>query len=291
MLPEMTLGSMAKDGGNLFLEREEKERLLTDFPEAKQFVRRIVGSQEYVRSEMRWCLWIPDELVTSALQIIPIQKRLENVAVMRAASVKDGTQEFAKVPHRFVERRHQDAVALIVPRVTSELRDYLQTGFIESGTVVADSAYAIYNAETWLFAVISSRMHMVWVRAVAGRLKTDYRYSSVICYNNFPFPDIEVAQKKELGKCAEAVLKQRENFPEKTIAQLYDPDTMPAELLKAHRILDVAVEKYYRVKPFASDEERLEYLFAEYERMTAAQQADLLTPAHAKKAKSKKSHA
>jgi len=134
-------------------------------------------------------------------------------------------------------------------------------------------------------------MHLVWARAVAGGLETRIRYSSSICYNNFPFPEISAAQKQELGNRAEAVLTQRENFPEKTIAQLYDPDTMPADLLAAHRALDAAVEKCYRAKPFASDEERLEYLFAEYERMTAAEQADLLTPAPTKKSKPKKSHA
>lgn len=126
---------------------------------------------------------------------------------------------------------------------------------------------------------------MVWVRAVAGRLKTDFRYSSSICYNNFPFPELNAVQRKRIAECAEAVLIAREHHPEKTIAWLYDPDTMPADLLAAHRALDVAVEQCYRSKPFTSDEERLEYLFALYEQMTAAEQADLLTPAAAKPAK------
>jgi hypothetical protein len=128
-------------------------------------------------------------------------------------------------------------------------------------------------------------MHMSWVRAVAGRLEERIRYSNTICYNNFPLPELSAAQTKELNRLAEAVLMAREHHHEKTIAQLYDPDTMPAELLAAHRALDAGVEQCYRSKPFTSDEERLEYLFALYEQMTAAEQADLLTPAAAKPAK------
>ena len=131
-------------------------------------------------------------------------------------------------------------------------------------------------------------MHLVWARAVAGGLETRIRYSSSICYNNFCFPAISTLQRGELDKRAEEVLKQRESHPEKTIAQLYDPDTMPADLLAAHRALDAAVEKCYRAKAFASDEERLEFLFAEYEKMTAAGQADLLTVEPAKKTKHRK---
>ena len=130
-------------------------------------------------------------------------------------------------------------------------------------------------------------MHMVWVRAVAGRLKTDYRYSSAICYNNFPFPDINAEQKRKLEGKAEAVLRTREHHHEKTIAQLYDPDTMPNELLAAHRALDNAVEQCYRAKPFANDEERLEYLFALYEQMTAAEEGELFMPPTPTKAKAK----
>jgi hypothetical protein len=136
-----------------------------------------------------------------------------------------------------------------------------------------------------IFAVISSRMHMVWVRAVAGRLKTDFRYSSSICYNNYPFPIISDEQKTALERRAEDILVVRERHPEKTIAQLYAPEKMPADLLAAHRVLDEAVERCYRAKPFTSDEERLEHLFALYERMTAAEQADLLTLAPIKSAK------
>ena len=145
----------------------------------------------------------------------------------------------------------------------------------------------IYNAEPWIFAVISSRMHMVWVRAVAGRLKSDYRYSSSICYNNFPLPVLDGKQKQSINTASEEVLSVREKHPGKTIAQLYDPDTMPADLLAAHRALDTAVEQCYRAKPFANDEERLEYLFALYEQMTAAEAGDLFASPETPKAKAK----
>jgi hypothetical protein len=222
-----------------------------------------------------------------------IKRRLAAVQKMRLASPKIPTQHDADHPHRFSEPRYVSAPSIIIPRHSSERREYIPFGYLGSDVIVADSASAIYNAAPWIFAVISSRMHMAWVSVVCGRIKSDYRYSSTICYNNFPFPDISESQKKELNKLAEAVLSVREAYPEKTMEQLYDPDTMPPELLKAHRVLDAAVEKCYRAKPFASNEERLEFLFAEYEKMTAAGQADLLAVEPAKKTttRKKKAHA
>ena len=164
-------------------------------------------------------------------------------------------------------------------------------GYLDSGSIIPNSAQAIYHAEPWIFGVISSQMHMVWVRTVAGRLKSDYRYSSSICYNNFPFPAIDERQRIALNTAAEELLVTREKHPAKTIAQLYDPDTMPADLLLAHQALDKTVEQCYRAKPFTSDEERLEYLFLLYEKMTAPEAGELFTDSSPSqtKAKSKKS--
>jgi hypothetical protein len=289
----MEKGSQPTDGGNLILSQTERDQLLTQYPVLKDVIHPFMGAEDFIDNTRRYCLWFTDKQALCFKDVPEIKKRLKGVREMRLESPKAATRQDAETPHLFSERRYVVAPQIIMPSVTSERREYIPVGLLGSDTVVSNLAFAIYHAEPWLFAVISSKMHIVWVSAVAGRLKSDYRYSNTICFNNFPFPEISSSQKKELGKCAEAVLTQRENHPEKTIAQLYDPDTMPAELLKAHRALDAAVEKCYRAKAFASDEERLEFLFAEYEKMTAAGQADLLAVEPAKKTKpqKKKSHA
>jgi hypothetical protein len=282
-LVPMDYGSKPTDGGNLILSSDEKIQLLEQYPELKEVVRPFMGADDFINGHYRHCLWFTDEQALRFGDIPEIKRRLRKVKEMRLASPKAATRQDAETPHRFSERRYLETQQIIMPSVSSERRHYIPVGWIRSDTVISNLAFAIYHAEPWVFGVISSQMHMVWVRAVAGRLKTDYRYSSSICYNNFPFPDISAEQKRELDQKAEEVLGTREAYFMKTIAWLYDPDTMPAELLAAHRTLDAAVEQCYRSKPFTSDEERLEYLFAEYERMTAAEQADLRTPAPEKK--------
>ena len=285
LFPDCVMGSMARDGGNLILDRVEKDQLLADYPQAKPLVRYLIGAQEFVRSERRWCLWIEDANLELAKSIPPIAQRIAKVHEFRVNSTANTTNGYAAIPHQFAQRAHKDGSSIIIPSTTSERRHYIPMGYLDSGSIIPNSAQAIYHAEPWIFGVISSEMHMVWVRTVAGRLKSDYRYSSSICFNNFPFPAIDEKQKLAINRASEEVLLTREKHPAKTVAQLYDPDTMPAELLAAHRALDEAVEQCYRSKPFTSDEERLEYLFALYEQMTAAEQADLLTPAAAKPAK------
>ena len=287
-LNQMDYGSKPTDGGNLILSQEERVQLLEQHPEVKELVHPFMGAEDFIDGIRRYCLWVTDDQARRFKDISAIKKRFNKVREMRLASDKEATRRDAEIPHRFSERRYVAAPQIIMPSVTSERREYIPVGLLGSDTVISNLAFAIYHAEPWIFSVISSRMHMAWVRAVAGRLEERIRYSNTICYNNFPFPDIEAMQKKELGKCAEEVLKQRENHPEKTIAQLYDPDTMPADLLIAHRALDAAVEKCYRAKSFANDEERLEFLFAEYEKMAAAGQADLLAVEPAKKTKPRK---
>ena len=267
------MGSMARDGGNLILDRAEKEQIIASYPDAKKLVRYLVGAQEFIRSERRWCLWIEDSNLKLAKSVPPIASRIAKVYEFRVASTANTTNGYASIPHQFAQRAHKDGISLILPRVSSERRDYIPFGLLNSDSIISDSAMAIYNAEPWLLGVLSSRMHMTWVRTVAGRLKSDYRYSSSICYNNFPFPEISTGQKKELDAAVQEVLVERERHFPKTIAQLYDPDTMPSSLLAAHHALDAAVEKCYRTKPFTSDEERLEYLFAFYDKMAAAENA------------------
>jgi hypothetical protein len=270
---------------------QEQVQLLNQHPEVKKAIHRFVGAEDYIDGTQRFCLWLTDAQAKEFKDIPEIKRRLEAVRKMRLASPKFPTQRDAEKPHRFSEPRHVEASSIIIPCHSSERRDYIPFGYLGSDVIISNAALAIYNAEPWIFAVISSRMHMAWVSVVCGRIKSDYRYSNTICYNNFPFPEIVDSQKTELNRLAEAVLGVREAHPEKTMEQLYNPDTMPAELSKAHRNLDAAVEKCYRAKPFANDEERLEYLFAEYERMTAAGQAELLPVEPVKKAKPRKKNA
>lgn len=286
-LKPMDYGSKPTDGGNLILSRPERDQLLAQHPELNEVIRRFAGAEDYIDGTYRYCLWMTDEHARRFKDIPEIKDRLAKVREMRLASPKVPTQRDAEFPHRFSERRYVEAPQIIVPSVTSERREYIPFGYLGSDVVVSNAALAIYNAEPWVFGVLTSQMHLAWVRAVAGRLEERIRYSNTICYNNFPLPDLSAAQTKNLNRLGEAVLVAREHHHEKTIAQLYDPDTMPPELLAAHRALDAGVEQCYRTKPFTSDEERLEYLFALYEQMTAAEEGELFTPLTPTKAKTK----
>ena len=224
---------------------------------------------EFINGITLYCLWIHDSQLAIANGIPPIQQRIEGNRQFRLYESVDG-QTLADRPHQF--RKHpDDSEKIIIPAVSSERREYIPMGLLDAETVVSNSAFAIYDAKTWLFGILTSRMHMTWVRTVGGRLKTDYRYSAQLCYNTFPFPKVSEAKKKEIEEAAEEVLITRENYPGQTLAELYDPDTMPQDLREAHARLDDIVESCYPGYPFANDEARLECLFRLYERMTAKQ--------------------
>ena len=193
--------------------------------------------------------------------------RFEKVRSFREKSKKEATRKKASIPYAFDEKKFQLSESIIIPQTTSELRKYIPIGFLNSNIVVSNAARVIYDAKPWIFAVLSSRIHKIWVDAVAGRLETRIQYSNTLCYNTFPIIDLSNSQKNELQNYVYKVLEARELFSEKTLAQLYNPEEMPKELIEAHQQLDIAVEKCYRSKPFNSDEERLEYLFKLYEQM------------------------
>ena len=168
----------------------------------------------------------------------------------------------------FVQRAYKPTDAILVPRVSSERREYIPIGYVDKDTIISDSAFAVYDAEKWLFALLTSKMHNLWARAVGGRLKTDIRYSATLCYNTFPFPKLTEAPKKELSILADNIITVREENYFLTLGEMYNPETMPEDLRKAHHQLDLAVERIYRPEPFASDEERLAHLFKLYAKMT-----------------------
>lgn len=266
-LPEMILGNCSFDGGNLILPNTEKDKAFGKTQGASKFIRKIIGAAEFMQKEHRWCLWIENEDLSKAEQIPEISRRISATKKMRVESPDSGTNKLSSRPHQFRDRINAKSHSILVPRVGSSRRRYIPCGFIDKEYIIGDSAQVIYDSEIFVFAILSSYMHILWVKAVAGYLKSDYRYSSVLCYNTFPFPLISASQKSELEKHVYEILEVREGYPEKTIAQLYDPDKMPSDLRDAHNRLDLAIEKCYRSKPFERDEERLEYLFNLYEQM------------------------
>lgn len=280
-LAEMTKGNQATDGGHLLLTRDEVEALDLTTAQRQKLIRRIYGSAEFIRGLERYCLWISDDDLPEARRIPGIAQRIEDVRQMRLASPKAATVESAKTPHRFGEVRQTGGETLVViPRVSSESREFLPCGYESRGTIVSDLAFAIYDAPLWNMALIASRLHLVWVGTVCGKMKTDFRYSNTLGWNTFPVPTLTEKNKADLTRCAEDILLARERHFPATIADLYDPETMPADLRAAHERNDEVLERIYIGRRFRNDTERLEKLFELYTQMTAEK-----TPAKAGKRK------
>ena len=256
------------DNGNLLLNESEKNEILVNYPNAERLIKPIVGAAEFLRGINKYCIWIDDINIEIAKSIIPINDRIEKVRKYRLSRDVKKENNPANYPHKFINIKLQKENALFIPKVSSERREYIPCGFLNNETVVIDPNFAIFDSEPFLFGIISSKIHMVWMRTISGKLKNDYRYSSTLVYNTFPFPNISQKQKDEITEFVFNILDEREKHSQKTLAQLYDPNKMPEGLRKAHHNLDIAIEQCYRPKPFESDEERLEYLFKMYEEMT-----------------------
>lgn len=264
-LPKMDWGNKPTDDGNLILSPEEKAQLLADYPEAAVFVRRYYGTQEFIKGVERYCLWILDSQREEAEAIPPIKARIDAVAAFRLASDAESTREHAAWPHRFRQIQDYGSDAVLVPIHFSEDRDYFTIGFADGETsVVSNACYAIYRADAYVMALLSTRLHAVWVSTVCGGLETRIRYSNTMGYHTFPISTLSDEQKQELDDHAWAIIAARENHPDKTIGELYDPETMPGDLLRAHRDLDATLERICIGRPFRNDTERLEYLFKQY---------------------------
>ena len=274
-LPPMSFGNMPLDGGHLILSDHEYNEILASRPEASRFIRKLYGAREYIHGSFRWCLWIDDEDLEDALLVPKIRDHVENTRGFRLASRDSGTRKKANVAHQFREHKPAHDFTLIVPRHSSERREYIPIGYPGGGTIISDSANVVYEAKPFVFGLLTSRMHMVWVRAVAGQLETRIRYSATLVYNNFSVPVLNDRSKKEIEDKVFAVLDSREYHSENTLATLYDPDLMPDDLRLAHQSLDEVVDRIYRKKPFESDEERLSHLFSQYKSMAAAAESKL----------------
>ncbi|MEJ4088452.1 class I SAM-dependent DNA methyltransferase [Galbibacter orientalis] len=265
-LPKMVSGNMALDDGHLMLTEKEKNDIVNQYPDSEVYIRETTGANEFIKGLKRYCLWIEDDELEDALEIPFIKNRVE--------SCKKFRENGGEVARTLVDRAHQFRYRhqpvnsqIIIPLTSSERRDYIPMGFLGEKVVIQQSAQVLYDPEPFVFGVITSRMHMVWIDAVGGKLETRYSYSVGICYNTFPFPEITQKQKEQITLHVFEVLEEREKYSDKTMAQLYDPDKMPKGLKEAHHQLDLAIERCYRLKPFESDTERLEYLFKEYEKM------------------------
>ncbi|HIZ51056.1 MAG TPA: lactate dehydrogenase [Candidatus Pseudomonas excrementavium] len=266
---EMTKGNQPTDGGHLLLSRTEVDALNLNHEQKNRFIRRIYGSAEFIRGLERYCLWIEDQHLAEAHAIPAIDQRIEGVRAMRLASTKKATVDSADIAHRFGEvRQNGTEKVIIVPSVSSETREYLPCGYEPAGTIVSNLAFALYDAPLWNMALIASRLHLVWIGTVCGKMKTDFRYSNTLGWNTFPVPTLTEKNKADLARCAEDILLAREAHFPATIADLYSPDTMPDNLRAAHERNDEVLERIYIGRRFKNDTERLEKLFELYTKMT-----------------------
>ncbi|WP_321532381.1 DNA methyltransferase [uncultured Desulfuromonas sp.] len=269
-IAEMINGNKPVDGGYLMLNWTEANELLKSYPEAKTFIRPFVGSSEFIKGNQRYCLWIETHQLNDALSIYPISKRLDEVATFRIESKKELTRKGAKTPYEFqqVRQRGHERV-IVVPRVSSEQREFLPVGVLNTGAIIGDRNFAFYDAPIWNLSIIVSRLHLVWIGTVCVRMRTDFSYSNTLGWNTFPVPKLTEKNKADLTRCAEDILLSREAHFPKTIAELYDPENMPDDLRRAHERNDEVLERIYIGRRFKNDTERLEKLFDLYTKMTA----------------------
>lgn len=241
----MLFGSMPNDGGNLILTTEEKNVLVKQYPQSKEIIKRFVGAREFINKQDRWCLWIEPNNLLIASKIKPIMERVDNVKKHREKSSRKSTQELADVPYSFGENRQPKSSYLLVPSTSSEKRKYIPIGFLSENIISSNANLVVPEASLVYFAIMTSNVHMSWVRAVAGRLKSDYRYSASIVYNNFPWPIIEKEKYERLKLTGRKIIEARQLYPDWSYADLYNELTMPPELRKAHQENDKAVMEAY----------------------------------------------
>lgn len=263
-LPDMQFGNMPYDAGNLLMTREGREHLLLDHPEAEVFVRRFVGSQELIKGIDRYCLWIDDDRLEEAMAIPGLARKIEATRLARLDMKDEAGKALADRPHQFREHYAPVRHAFLVPGVSSERRPYLPIDRVSADTIASNLNFALYDAPDWCMALIASRLHIVWIGTVCGRLESRFRYSNTLGWNTFPVPKFTDDQLAALTKSAMAILRCRLTHHPKTIADLYDPDKMPDDLRAAHKASDDLLESMYIGRPFRNDTERLEHLFKLY---------------------------
>ena len=280
-VPKMSFGNMPLDGGHLLLSDIEKSEFILKEPKAEKFIIPLISAYEFLNGEKRWCIWLVDAEPSELKQLPEILKRVEAVKKFRLDSVAPSTQKFATTPSLFRDR-NQPETYILIPSTTSENRKYIPLGFFNKDHIANNSCHTIPNGSLYHFGILMSSMHMAWVKSVCGRLESRYRYSKDIVYNNFPWAENpSEKQIRQIEEKAQKVLEVRSNFPKSSLADLYNPLTIPPTLIKAHNELDKAVDSAYRTAPFTSEANRMVYLFELYEKYTA----DLFTKEKPKKKK------
>lgn len=271
---EMSRGNQPTDGGHLIIEAEELDSFIKAEPKAKKYIKKLIGSREFINNLERYCLWLVGVSPKELRSMPKVLERINLVKEMRLNSSALGTRKLADRSHEFRETKNPSTY-LIIPRVSSETRRYIPIGFLDSDTIPTDSVTIIENATLYEFGILTSNVHMAWMRTVAGRLKSDYRYSAKIVYNNFPWPEPTEAQKETISKTAQAILKARALYPDSSLADLYDELTMPVELRQAHQENDKAVMRAYGLikvvdnkETWLTERETVTKLFEMYEELT-----------------------
>ncbi|MCX6578631.1 MAG: class I SAM-dependent DNA methyltransferase, partial [Candidatus Aminicenantes bacterium] len=268
-VPKMSFGNMPLDGGHLLFSDAAKNEFILKEPKAEKYILPLISAYEFLNGQKRWCLWLENADPGDLRSMPEVLNRVDLVKKFRLESRAPSTQKFAATPTLFRDRNRPDTF-IIVPRVSSENRRYIPMGFFYKDSIASDTCMAIPNGTLFHFGVLTSLMHMAWVKNICGRLKSDYRYSKDIVYNNYPWPENPTErQTKAVETAAQKVLDARLEFPNCSLADLYDPLTMPPVLVKAHQELDKAVDLCYRPQPFTSDAKRMEFLFELYEKYTA----------------------
>jgi len=264
---EMVFGNMPNDKGNFSLNEEEKKTIIAENPEVKKVIKPFMGADEFINNITRYCIWLKDTSPTTYEKSKEILNRIKNIRRARMESDREATRKLAEFPTLFGEIRQPDTDYLLIPRVSSERRRYIPIGFLNKDVIAGDSTLVIPNATLYEFGVLTSSMHMAWVRYVCGRLELRYRYSASIVYNNYPWPSPSAKQKKDIEMAAQCVLDARDKYPDLSLVKLYDSDTMIPELVKAHQKLDKAVEAAYG-RSFDEDNQRVAYLFELYQKLS-----------------------
>ena len=267
-LPRMLKGNQPTDGGNLILSPAERRDLLSTAPEATQFIRALYGSKELIDGLQRYCVWVEDEDAQDAGSIGEISDRFERVKEARLKSTAESTRRRAGDSHRFIQIQDYGKKAIVVPEVSSEKREYIPCGLLDDQAISTNKLFTVYDPEIFVFSICSSRLHRIWVETVCGKLEERISYSNVLGYNTFALPKLTEKNKEDLTRCAKDILLAREAHFPATIADLYDPEKMPADLRAAHDRNDEVLERIYIGRRFHNDTERLEKLFERYTKMT-----------------------
>jgi hypothetical protein len=268
-VPKMQSGSAARDGGFLILTDEEKKQIIKLHPECHDYLKRFISGDDFINNVIRWCIWLKGKTPEEVSSLKYFHDRFKQVKLFREKSTRAGTKRMADLPYLFAEERQPDWDYLIIPKVSSENRKYIPISYLSKDYIVSDKTFVVPSTTKYHFGIITSIMHMTWMRHTCGRMKSDYSYSNTIVYNNFPWPENPTAKQIEtIETKAQKVLDVRAAYPDSSLATLYDPLTMPQPLVKAHHELDKAVDFAYRSQPFSTDAKRMEFLFEQYDKYT-----------------------